>query len=230
MRAVRRPDRPGDRQQCLYQQPIRSRRGLLSRPLPCLVRPALQSVRRDEFSLYGRFDLAFDGSSPPRLLECNADTPTALLEASVAQWFWLQQLHPDADQFNSIHERLIEAWRRWAGTTIHFSSIKDHAEDEQTVLYLRDACEQAGAKRVGDRLSLDGSLATITELLLSTLRQTEQDDLPDMANGTVFYGFTAHSRTGPILARWHEDNVMFYRGQTMSTKEVEKGFSVRPAR
>jgi glutathionylspermidine synthase len=27
---------------------------------------------------------------------------------------------------------------------IHFSGIKDHAEDEQTVLYLRDTCEQAG--------------------------------------------------------------------------------------
>ena len=39
---------------------------------------------------------------------------------------------------------MIEAWRRWSGSTIHFSSIKDHAEDEQTVLYLRDTCQQAG--------------------------------------------------------------------------------------
>ena len=85
-------------------------------------------------------------SHPPKLLEYNADTPTALLEASVVQWFWLQELHPHADQFNSIHERLIEAWRRWAGKTIYFSSIKEHSEDEQTVLYLRDTCEQAGVK------------------------------------------------------------------------------------
>jgi glutathionylspermidine synthase len=94
--------------------------------------------------VYGRFDLAFDRHSPPKLLEYNADTPTALVEAAVAQWFWLQEIHPDADQFNSIHERLVEAWRRWAGTTIHFSSVKDNPEDEQTVLYLRDTCEQAG--------------------------------------------------------------------------------------
>jgi glutathionylspermidine synthase len=104
----------------------------------------LRSWERDDFSLYGRFDLAFDGASPPRLLEYNADTPTALLEASVAQWFWLQQVQPEADQFNSIHERLIEAWRRWAGTTIHFTGVKDHPEDEQTLLYLRDTGEQAG--------------------------------------------------------------------------------------
>lgn len=106
----------------------------------------LRSWERDDFSLYGRFDLSFDGNTPPKLLEYNADTPTALVEASVAQWFWLQDTRPDADQFNSIHERLIEAWKRWNGKTIHFSSIKEHAEDEQTVLYLRDTCEQAGVK------------------------------------------------------------------------------------
>jgi glutathionylspermidine synthase len=117
-----------------------SRLGIPEAAIPAL----LGSWERDDFSLYGRFDLCFDGSTPPKLLEYNADTPTALVEAAVAQWFWLQDLHPEADQFNSIHERLIEAWRRWAGTTLHFSSIKDHPEDEQTVLYLRDTCEQAG--------------------------------------------------------------------------------------
>src|SRR5262245_49580225 len=118
------------------------RLGIPEAAAPMIVR----SWERDDFSLYGRFDLAFDGESPPKLLEYNADTPTALVEASVAQWFWLQDLHPEQDQFNSIHERLIEAWRRWAGQTVHFSSIKEHPEDEMTVLYLRDTCEQAGVK------------------------------------------------------------------------------------
>jgi glutathionylspermidine synthase len=113
--------------------------------IPQIAVPAiLASWERDDFSLYGRFDLAFDGCAAPKLLEYNADTPTALVEAAVAQWFWLQETRPEADQFNSIHERLVEAWRRFAGTTVHFSSIKDHPEDEQTVLYLRDTCEQAG--------------------------------------------------------------------------------------
>ncbi|MBI5688782.1 MAG: glutathionylspermidine synthase family protein [Verrucomicrobia bacterium] len=104
----------------------------------------LRSWERDDFSLYGRFDLAFDGRGEPKLLEYNADTPTALVEAAVAQWFWLQDTRPAADQFNSLHERLIEAWRRWAGTTVHFCSVKDNPEDEQTVLYLRDTALQAG--------------------------------------------------------------------------------------
>jgi glutathionylspermidine synthase len=113
--------------------------------IPAAAVPTIRrSWARDDFSLYGRFDLAFDGRTPPKLLEYNADTPTALVEASVAQWFWLQETRPAADQFNSIHERLIAAWRRWDGTTIHFSSVKDNPEDEQTVLYLRDTCVQAG--------------------------------------------------------------------------------------
>jgi glutathionylspermidine synthase len=111
---------------------------------PAAIETIRRSWERDDFSLYGRFDLSFDGIEPPKLLEYNADTPTALLEAAVVQWFWLQETHPGADQFNSLHERLIEAWKPWAGKTIHFSSVKEHAEDEQTVLYLRDTCQQAG--------------------------------------------------------------------------------------
>src|ERR1043166_3372379 len=45
------------------------------------------SWERDEPSIYGRFDLAYSGESPPKLLEYNADTPTALVEAAVAQWY-----------------------------------------------------------------------------------------------------------------------------------------------
>ncbi len=113
--------------------------------IPAAAVPGIcNSWERDDFSLYGRFDLSYDGVTPPKLLEYNADTPTALVEASVAQWFWLQETHPTADQFNSLHERLIEAWRRFSGQTVHFSSIREHPEDEMTVLYLRDTCEQAG--------------------------------------------------------------------------------------
>ena len=94
-----------------------------------------QSWEAEPPSLYGRFDLAYDGSGPPKLLEYNADTPTCLLEAAVAQWYWLQDTFPKRDQFNSIHERLIAAWGRSPARTIHFSSIKENLEDEQTVLY-----------------------------------------------------------------------------------------------
>ncbi|MEI7728069.1 MAG: glutathionylspermidine synthase family protein [Verrucomicrobiota bacterium] len=107
----------------------------------------LKSWERDDFSLYGRFDFAYDpASGPPKLLEYNADTPTGLVEAAVAQWYWLQDQFKDSDQFNSVHERLIAAWqklKRTGAERVHLAGIKEHLEDAQTVLYLQDTCHQA---------------------------------------------------------------------------------------
>ncbi len=97
-------------------------------------------------SLYGRFDLAYCGGDPPKLLEYNADTPTSLLEASVVQWYWHEDLHPHTGQFNSIHERLIALWKELGahlpGGHIDFCSMQD-VEDEMTVAYLLDTARQA---------------------------------------------------------------------------------------
>ncbi|MBV9880416.1 MAG: glutathionylspermidine synthase family protein [Gemmatirosa sp.] len=102
-------------------------------------------------ALYGRFDLAFDGHGPPKLLEYNADTPTALLEAAVIQWRWQQDVFPGRDQFNSIHERLLAGWRdlrpSLLGGVVHFASQED-VEDAMTTTYLRDLAEQAGLRTV----------------------------------------------------------------------------------
>jgi glutathionylspermidine synthase len=106
-----------------------------------------RSWKAREPSLYGRFDLAWDGRGAPRLLEYNADTPTSLVEAAVAQWYWLEDVHPGGDQFNSLHERLVGAWRDVAAwhraARVHLASADD-PEDLATVTYLRDTAEQAG--------------------------------------------------------------------------------------
>jgi glutathionylspermidine synthase len=100
-------------------------------------------------SIYGRFDLAYDGRQPPKLLEYNADTPTALLEAAVIQWHWMQELFPSSDQFNSIHEKLIGKWQDikpyLKGDVLYFSHLEDQ-EDMMTVSYLRDTAENAGIR------------------------------------------------------------------------------------
>lgn len=110
-----------------------------------------RSWKRREPALLGRMDLHFDGRSPPTLYEYNADTPTSLLETAAVQWFWLMDLHPQADQFNSIHEKLIEAWRRrWAGAprSVWFASFTESREDEGNTEYLRDTCAQAGHRTI----------------------------------------------------------------------------------
>lgn len=104
--------------------------------------------------LHGRFDLAYDGIRPPKMLEYNADTPTALLEAAVIQWAWKESLFPEADQFNSIHERLIRKWKdlraRFKSNVVHFAHVDDDSgEDTMTVAYLRDTAQQAGLDTVG---------------------------------------------------------------------------------
>jgi glutathionylspermidine synthase len=111
------------------------------------------SWRRKDASLYGRLDLSYGGSGPAKLLEYNADTPTSIFEAAVFQWTWLEQsierrvLERDADQFNSLHERLIAAWKK-SGTSdrLHLAGLLDNPEDATTLSYLEDTAQQAGLK------------------------------------------------------------------------------------
>ena len=110
-----------------------------------------ESWQRDEASLYGRLDLFFDGLGPAKLLEYNADTPTSIFEAAVFQWIWLEQaidlaiIPRVADQYNSIHERLIDAWKKIGrGRHLHLTGTTDNEEDAGTLAYLEDTAAQAG--------------------------------------------------------------------------------------
>lgn len=106
-----------------------------------------RSFLSDDFSVYGRFDLAYDGRSAPKMLEYNADTPTSLLESAVAQWYWMEDCFPDADQFNSLHEKLIERWKKLPGSgkkTLHLASLSENEEDWVCAMYMLDVATQAG--------------------------------------------------------------------------------------
>jgi len=114
-------------------------------------------------ALYGRFDFSWAGAESgqtPKLLEYNADTPTSLLEAAVVQWYWLEDvgsslpsshsvlsfLAAKADQFNSIHERLIAKWKDIAPCLkppVYFAGTHE-PEDILTLAYLQDTAQQAG--------------------------------------------------------------------------------------
>ena len=113
------------------------------------VRYVERTWNEDHPSIYGRFDLCYKNGEI-KLLEFNADTPTSLYEAGIVQWFWLQDHDGSKDQFNSIHEKLVEYWR-YAGSylhpgTLHFSCVKESLEDLTNIEYLRDCAMQAGLK------------------------------------------------------------------------------------
>lgn len=107
-----------------------------------------RSWRRREPGLLGRFDFSWDGSGAPKMLEYNADTPTSLMESSLAQWFWKVDVQPQADQFNSLHGKLVARWRvvreQTNGSVLHFAGQYEQEEDAVHLDYLLDTALQAG--------------------------------------------------------------------------------------
>lgn len=109
------------------------------------------SWRNADRHLYGRFDLAYDGHGPARMLEYNADTPTSIFEAAYFQHNWLiDQIEAGAlpegtDQFNMLQESLVEAFACFAPDRIfHFACWVANEEDRGTIAYLMDCAVQAG--------------------------------------------------------------------------------------
>ena len=107
------------------------------------------SWQNRERSLYGRFDLAYNGIDPPKMLEFNADTPTSLVEGAVAQWYWLQDRFPKSDQYNTIWEELVAAWQLMKaegaimGHTVYFATCRSE-EDWMTITMLQETAHEAG--------------------------------------------------------------------------------------
>jgi len=101
----------------------------------------------DHPAIYGRFDLCYKNGQI-KLLEFNADTPTSLFEAGIVQWFWLQDFDKTQDQFNSVHEKLIDYWKYLKAYLnpgpLHFTCLKETLEDLTNTEYMRDCALQAG--------------------------------------------------------------------------------------
>lgn len=126
-----------------------------------LVDMVKQSWENDvHWHLYGRFDLAggLDGKQI-KLIEFNADTPTALFETAIVQWALLKVNGMENRlQFNNLYEALKENFKRlvvmsgetedftksYDGWKILFSSVKGSIEDENTTKLLQAAANEAG--------------------------------------------------------------------------------------
>lgn len=143
-----------------------------------------ESWRRREPHLYGRLDFAYDGTGPAKLYELNYDTPTSLFEAAFFQWQWLEdqrasgRLPRDADQFNSIHEALVDRFAELAASLpppLLFAAVRESEEDQGTIAYLRDCAAQAG---------LYGETIALEDIGLS--EDGRYTDLDDVVIGSLF--------------------------------------------
>jgi len=114
--------------------------------------------------LYGRFDLAggLDGK-PIKLIEFNADTPTALFETAIVQWAILKFNNlEESSQFNSLYEAIKDNFKRFVTLDsdiekfeehyekldwkILFSSVAGNDEEENTTKLLQHIATEAGYK------------------------------------------------------------------------------------
>ncbi|GGA17314.1 MAG: glutathionylspermidine synthase family protein [Rhodobacteraceae bacterium] len=111
-----------------------------------------ESWRQGDPEIYGRFDFAYDGASPAKLLEYNADTPTSLYESAAFQWQWLEDqlaagvLPEGSDQFNGIHEALVARFGELfeQDSDLHFTAVGGNPEDYGTVEAMGWAAREAG--------------------------------------------------------------------------------------
>ena len=132
-----------------------------------------ESWKRQDPHVYGRFDLRYDGSGQAKMLEYNADTPTSLLEAAVVQWYWKTEVFPEDDQWNSIHEKLVERWAevadRLPSKEVHFtwSQADPSGEDHITTAYLQETAAEAGLDTIGlaiEEIGWDAELGRFVDL------------------------------------------------------------------
>lgn len=108
----------------------------------------LTSMDTGDQGTYARFDLCLSGDGSIKMIELNGDTPTMLVESAVSQWNWHREMFPETDQWNSLHERLVDVWAkrvRAGHTFIHFTGCLDIIEELSTLGYLADVAQQAGA-------------------------------------------------------------------------------------
>lgn len=111
-----------------------------------------ESWKRGDPEIYGRFDFAYDGQGPAKLLEYNADTPTSLYESAAFQWQWLEDqleagvLPEGTDQFNGIHEALVARFGAVfeKNSDLHFTAVAGNPEDYSTVEAMGWAAREAG--------------------------------------------------------------------------------------
>ncbi|WP_297443916.1 glutathionylspermidine synthase family protein [Sulfurimonas sp.] len=110
--------------------------------------------------IYSRFDLAGGiDAQEIKLIEFNADTPTALFETALLQWAILKSNDMDEEsQFNNVYEAISNNFKRlitlfddtdtfdanYDGWKILFSSVEGNDEEESTVRLLQQMATDAG--------------------------------------------------------------------------------------
>jgi glutathionylspermidine synthase len=122
---------------------------------PLAARLVADSWDRQARNLVGRFDLAWVPGEAPKLVEYNAETAVALVEAARWQVAWKDACFPQALQFAEIEPKLVEAWRNFGlpRLPVHFAGTPGDSEATLTLDFLAETARAAGLEAA--RLDLD---------------------------------------------------------------------------
>ena len=94
---------------------------------------------------------------------------------------------------------------------------------------LAPTAQQLAAKKIGEVVELDGYTGKVSEILRSTVEQTDGGELGDLKDRTVSYGFGSVNEHRTLLARWNNAGIQFFRGRTMPAKKLEGVFKTASA-
>jgi glutathionylspermidine synthase len=140
-----------------------------------------QSWQNKERNFYGRMDFSYNGEGPAKLLEYNADTPTALYESAVFQWEWLEQVKASGaipkwcEQFNEIHESLVASFPNLGiAGLLHLTCNKEIEDDKGTLDYIGECAREAGLETsflAMEEIGLDdqGHFTDLDDRMIETL-------------------------------------------------------------
>jgi glutathionylspermidine synthase len=101
--------------------------------------------------LVGRLTFAFDGRDSLKLLEVQYDGAPGLFAAAIIQQNWREAQCPDAQQFNGLHEGLVERWGELSRAIghhpelpVHFTCFTPDTAREGELAYVAAAAQEAG--------------------------------------------------------------------------------------
>jgi glutathionylspermidine synthase len=109
------------------------------------------SFANNDPSIVSRFDFLYDGISPPKLLDYNADSAGLLVESALTQRSWKESRMPNSGQFNTIDSALVQRWKSLAvgrydtnNLVFYTTTPTPMPREERLAQYMMDTARRAG--------------------------------------------------------------------------------------
>ena len=149
----------------------------------------------------------------------------------------------DDRRFQAKSKALVEVARVGASCEQHEYELVDQSGGEWALLVggfspgTKDWClltplpmqnpltqTQAAKVQVGQNVNLNGQDVVVRELFQATVRRVKPPDSAHPAPGDVWYGFIAQSGSDPVLVRWNQESITYFRGKMFQPAEIRSAF------